>query len=63
MADIRVHDHGSIVIITGASVAGIEWLEEHIDPDAQRWGNGFVAEPRYVAPIIEDAIGDGLEVA
>jgi hypothetical protein len=62
--DIRINNHGSIVILTGVSDAGIDWLEASLDPDAQRWGvNGWVVEPRYVDDILDGAHDDGLEVA
>ncbi len=62
-ADIVLHDHGSIVVLTGTSSNGTCWLLEHLDPDAPRWGvNGWVVEPRYVAAITDAAAEDGLEL-
>lgn len=62
--DIRVADHGSLVVIAGVSVKGEEWLAANLDPDAQRWGvNGWVVEPRYVQDIVYGAMDAGLDVA
>lgn len=61
--DIRVAYHGTVVILTPLTPAGRDWLTDHIDPEAMRWGTeGYVAEPRYVQPILEGAAADGLSV-
>ena len=62
--DITVANHISLIILTGVSVRGAEWLASHLDPDAQRWGrDGYVVEPRYVDDILAGASDDGLDVA
>lgn len=56
-ADFLVNNQGSIVILTPTSEQAVEWCNNHLPEDAQRWGpNGYVVEPRYIQPII-----DGLE--
>ena len=63
MMDIRIDNHGSIVLITPVSEEGQAWVDEHLaHPEIQMWGNAVVAEPRYVAAIVEGAQNDGLEV-
>lgn len=62
MSDISLSNHGSIVILTGVTPEGTAWLEENLDPDAMRWGGGFVVEPRYVGAITDGAANDGLEM-
>ena len=64
-ADIRVEHHGSVVIIRGVTDAGHAWVEEHIsDEGYQPIGLGArLAEPRYVADVVEGAIADGLTVS
>ncbi len=64
MPDIRVTNHGSIVILAGVSDAGERWLDAHLAySDWQRWGpNGFAVEPRYVDDILDGAHEDGLEI-
>jgi hypothetical protein len=62
--DIHLTFHGSIIIATGITETGIDWLEEHLEAGAMRWGqNGFAIEPRYIGQIVEGAGNDGLAVA
>lgn len=62
--DIVFHNHGSVFVVEGTSKAGIAWLQENLDQDGQRWGlNGYVVEPRYVAPILAGAVDSGLDVS
>jgi hypothetical protein len=62
--DIRVEDHGSIVLLRPATTAGREWLEAHCDQSGYQpfSGGTLLCEPRYVANIVRRAIEDGLEV-
>jgi hypothetical protein len=60
--DIRILNHGSLVILIGISDAGGDWLNARLDPGALRWRGGFVVEPRYVDDILDGAHDDGLEV-
>ena len=63
-ADIRVEDHGSIVLLRPLTTAGEDWLNERIsDEGFQPYRPVVIAEPRYVAAIVEGAIEDGLKVA
>lgn len=62
MGDIFIKDHGTILIFVPATEAGMEWMDQNIDPGAMRWAGGIVVEPRYAGPIIEGAAGDGLSV-
>lgn len=63
MHDIARFDAGSVVILTGATQAGKDWLTENLPADCIRWGQGYVVEPRYLHDIIIGATDDGLEVA
>jgi hypothetical protein len=61
--DIKIEDHGSIVLLIPISAIGEQWVDENLNgPETQRWGRGVVVEPRYVLHIVEGARGDGLEV-
>lgn len=54
MTDFTIIDHGSIVVLNANTQEAQEWIDEYIDPDAQRWGqNGVVIEPRYISNIIQ----------
>lgn len=61
-ADLTIRDEGSILLFTGTTEAGAEWLAESLDPDALTWGPAIVVEPRYAPDIIAGAMADGLTV-
>lgn len=59
--DIRVENHGSIVLLNPGTKRGEQWLRDHTDG---MWYDGaLVVEPRYVRDVIAGATDDGLEVA
>ncbi len=61
--DLKIHNCGSIILVTPVSKTGTDWIDEHI-PAGTRWGRCSVAvEPRYVDDIIEGATNDGLTVS
>jgi hypothetical protein len=61
--DVRVDNHGSVVVMNALTVAAQEWFEAHLPEDRQHWGrNGTVVEPRYVQDIVDGLEADGLEV-
>lgn len=63
MIDISIFDAGSIVVLSGSTAAGQEWLEAHLPDDTARWGRvGYVIERRYVQDILDGAMADGLLV-
>lgn len=62
MADIRIENHGSIVLLRPLTAEGEQWLNVKVAEDAQTWGKAVICEPRYVANIVEGMQGDGLEV-
>ncbi len=61
--DISVQNEGTILLLRGDTDAGQQWLEESLDPEAQRWGAAYVVEHRFVQDILEGAVIDGLELA
>lgn len=59
--DFDFADHGSVTILTPLSEAAREWCSEYLPGDATRWGaDGYVIEPRYVAPILSGINQAGL---
>lgn len=60
--DVRVENHGSIVLLRPITVTGQDWLDGRIDPDAQTWGGAVVVEPRHVNDIVVGMVADGLVV-
>lgn len=59
--DVKVEHHGSLYLLRPVSEAGQQWLDENIEPDAQRLGNAVAVEPRYVWPIVDGMRNDGIE--
>ncbi len=60
--DILATNHVRIWVLYGLTDAGREWLEAKLDPEAPRWGQGWVVEPRYASDILQGAQDDGLVV-
>ena len=61
--DVRVTDHGSLVLVEGISPAGEAWIEEYVGgAETLYWGDAVVCEPRYVPPIIQAMLAEGLVV-
>lgn len=60
MTDFHIIDHGSIAVLSPLSVDAKDWCDEHLPEDAQRWGGGYVVEPRYLGDIVDGACADGL---
>jgi hypothetical protein len=61
--DFRLENHGSLFLLRALSSAAKDWMGERLpidNPETQFWGNAIVIQPRYVAPIVDEAIGDGL---
>ena len=62
MADVKIENHGSLVLLRPLTEAASDWLDENISEDAQHFGAAVVVEPRYVEAIVEGMQNDGLEV-
>jgi len=60
--DIAVENHGSLFLFRPMSDQGAAWLAENLDPQAQRFGDAYVVEPRYAYEIGFGAQHAGLEV-
>lgn len=61
--DIRVQNHGSVVLLVPESDAAREWLTDNCNTEPWQWFRGGLAIERcYADNIIEAAQCDGLEV-
>ncbi len=60
--DFLCENHGSIFLLRPLSQSAHSWIEEHLPPDAQWFGNGVVVEHRYIWAILEGIQNDGLAV-
>jgi len=60
--NIQVIDEGSILLLDPHDDAAAEWLAENLNPDAMRWGQAFVVEPRCAGAILNGFTAAGGEV-
>ena len=61
--DIRLIDHGPIVLLKGVTEAGKRWLNINaVSADMMHWRGAVACEPRYVDDILDGAHADGLEI-
>jgi hypothetical protein len=60
--DFNVQNEGSIFILNALTPRASLWCAEHLPHDATRWGNGYVIEPRYIEPIVDGIVDDGLTI-
>jgi len=61
--DVRVENHGSVVILQLLTRAAREWADAYLPEDRQTWGTtGTVVEPRYVLDIVQGMDAAGLRV-
>jgi hypothetical protein len=61
--DFRLENHGSLFLLCPLSSAAKGWTREHLpvgSPETQFWGDAIAIEPRYVAPIVDGIMRDGL---
>lgn len=55
--------HDSIVLVTPATQAAIDWIEENVSVPEWGWiGSSLAVEHRYVGTLLSGAIMDGLTV-
>jgi hypothetical protein len=63
--DFRLENHGSLFLLHPLNSVAKNWMGEHLpmdNPETQFWGDAIVIEPRYVAPIVDGILEDGLVV-
>ena len=58
--DIKIAWHGSIVLFQPITAAARAWIDEHVDPEAQWWGNALACELRYAEDLADGMERDGL---
>ena len=63
MADVRISNHGTIVMVLPVSKAAKDWVKENVDVPSWAWmGGSFACEPRLVDNLIDGMRDAGLEV-
>jgi len=60
MADCRVENHGTLFLFQPLTPAASDWIEEHVQEDAQFFGTALVVEHRYACDLAEGMREDGL---
>ena len=61
--DFELANHGSLFLLSPLNSAAKDWMAEHLpmdNPETQFWGSAIVIEPRYVSPIVDGILADGL---
>ena len=61
--DFRVGYHGSISLLFPMTPAAKVWVLENLPADHQTFGKAIVVEARYLDPILDGIVSDGLSVA
>ena len=63
ISDFALTLEGSIALLWFQTITGKDWINEHIDPEAQRWGtSAVVIEHRYLGDIVNGIHDDGLTI-
>lgn len=60
-SDYRVENHGSLCLVHPISQDAKNWIDEHVDPDAQWFGGGLAVEPRYLSALVDGMRDAGLQ--
>ena len=58
--DISIENHGSIFLFRMNTRAAAEWVSQHVQDDAQFFGDALVVEHRYAADLAAGMRGDGM---
>jgi hypothetical protein len=61
--DFQLENHGSLFLLRPLNDAAKNWMDEHLpvaNPETQFWGDSIIIEPRYVVPIVDGILADGL---
>jgi hypothetical protein len=54
---------GNLGLVYPQNAQAQEYLQEHVQEDAQWFGRGLVVEARYMADLVNGLRNDGFEVA
>jgi hypothetical protein len=59
--DVRLGDHGTIVLFTPLTPLASSWIAENVQEDAQWLGNSLACERRYAPYLVEGMTEAGLQ--
>jgi len=57
--DVSVQPEGKIFLFHLKTQAAKDWVAEHVNGEAQFWGDALVVEDRYVGVIAAAMVNDG----
>lgn len=60
--DARVYNEDSIFLVEPVSPAAWTWLTDNVGDNVQYFGGNLVVEHRYIGPLVEGMLEDGLVV-
>lgn len=60
MADFRIENHGSIILLAALTPDADDWCEDNLPAERLIMGGSVVIEPRYIDDIIEGITESGL---
>ena len=64
MSDLRLEDHGSVVLLFADTEEGQLWIDDNVEYESwQMLGGGIACEPRMADAVAMGAFSDGLEVS
>jgi hypothetical protein len=59
----EIENCGSLCLLRLLNPVATNWMHEHLpmeSDETQFWGSAIVIEPRYLAPIVDGILADGL---
>jgi hypothetical protein len=62
-SDFALANHGSLFLLRPLNSSAKDWMNDHLPMDSEEtqfWGDAIVIESRYVSPIVDGIIADGL---
>jgi hypothetical protein len=60
--DVRVQDHGTLVLFRPLTEPATAWLTENVDPEALWWGGALVCEHRFARDLVAGLRAAGFRV-
>jgi hypothetical protein len=61
--DVLVRNEGTVFLFCPLTAQAKEWIDEHVQSDAQWFGNALVVEHRYALGLAEGMKDEGLVLA
>jgi hypothetical protein len=58
--DVLVRNEGTVFVFCPLTCAAKEWIDEHVQPDAQWFGNSLIVEHRFAWGLGQGMVDAGL---